>query len=435
MWRFNSFLGAAVIWAVGAQLGYPQQQGVAWQPDIATAQQIAGNTNRLVLVHFWAPSCKPCAQLDHEIFSRPETAQALAANFVCVKINSDESAEVARAYNVTMLPTDVVLSADGRLIAQLRCPLVAGPYLQQLGQVAAGYRQLSGQIAAGANRTSEYANSLGGRVQDTLAGPALTGAGAAMAQASRPSDVLVPSAETAPQAATTTGSNMPSTSATQGPAISAYSNDRYSDYFRRRQAEASGAVASVGAAVQGAVGTATEQASRYAPAPAAPLQPALQAEAPAAAGNYPPQMPATSDPRAQTPSVGIVAPQVAAIQLPPGSPPLALDGYCSVLLKEQKRWGVGDRRWGAVHRGRTYLFTGPDEQKKFLESPDSYAPVMSGNDPVVSLDSGQAVPGKREHGVFFENRVYLFSDEASLARFYQNPGRYAAEVVQAMRQP
>jgi YHS domain-containing protein len=59
--------------------------------------------------------------------------------------------------------------------------------------------------------------------------------------------------------------------------------------------------------------------------------------------------------------------------------------------------------------------------------------VISGNDPVLAMDGGQAVSGRREHGVFYENRIYLFADEASLQRFYQNPNRYAAEVVQAMR--
>ncbi len=120
-------------------------------------------------------------------------------------------------------------------------------------------------------------------------------------------------------------------------------------------------------------------------------------------------------------------------QLPPGSPPLGMEGYCPVTLVNQKRWVQGDSRWGAVHRGRTYLFTGPEEQKHFLASPDSFSPVMSGNDPVMAADQRQVVPGTRTHGVFYGNRIYLFSSEASLQQFNQNPRRYAAESLQAMR--
>ena len=118
-----------------------------------------------------------------------------------------------------------------------------------------------------------------------------------------------------------------------------------------------------------------------------------------------------------------------------GNPPLGFDGFCPVQMIEQKRWVIGDKRWGAIHRGHTYLFAGPEEQKRFLVSPDAYCPVMSGNDPVLALDHKQIVPGRREHGLFFGNRIYLFADEASLQQFLQNPNRYGAEIMQAMANP
>jgi YHS domain-containing protein len=90
--------------------------------------------------------------------------------------------------------------------------------------------------------------------------------------------------------------------------------------------------------------------------------------------------------------------------------------------------------WGAVHRGRTYVFTGPAEQQKFLANPDRYSPVMSGNDPVLALNQGQSVVGRREFGWFFNDRVYLFSSEESLNEFARNPNRYSAEITAAMRQ-
>ena len=96
---------------------------------------------------------------------------------------------------------------------------------------------------------------------------------------------------------------------------------------------------------------------------------------------------------------------------------------------------MGRRRppLGAIHRGRTYLFAGPEEQRRFFTDPDRYAPVVSGNDVVLATEQGQAVPGTREHGVFYENRVYLFSSEASLDRFARNPGAYASQALEALR--
>ncbi len=131
-----------------------------------------------------------------------------------------------------------------------------------------------------------------------------------------------------------------------------------------------------------------------------------------------------------------VAPQVQLPQLPPGCPPLALDGNCPVTLVERKRWAVGHPTFGAVHRGRTYLFLGPQEREKFLTDPDRFSPVLSGLDPVHAIDNKASAPGRREFGVFgADGKIYLFADEASRVRFEQNEQHYTTAVSQAMQQP
>jgi YHS domain-containing protein len=112
---------------------------------------------------------------------------------------------------------------------------------------------------------------------------------------------------------------------------------------------------------------------------------------------------------------------------------LALDGYCPVTLAKSQQWVRGDRRWGATHRGRTYLFTGSDEQQAFLADPDRYAPVISGNDIVRAMEEGQLVPGARAHGAFYDGHVFLFADEAGLEKFRSNPIHYASEALAAIQ--
>ena len=120
-------------------------------------------------------------------------------------------------------------------------------------------------------------------------------------------------------------------------------------------------------------------------------------------------------------------------QPPAINPSLALEGFCPVTLSEKQQWVPGDRRWGAIHRGRTYLFVGPEEQKRFFTDPDRYAPAVAGNDIIVALEQGQSVPGQRQHGVFFGNRVYLFSSEATLEKFSKNPHQYASQAMDTAR--
>jgi YHS domain-containing protein len=110
---------------------------------------------------------------------------------------------------------------------------------------------------------------------------------------------------------------------------------------------------------------------------------------------------------------------------PQGSPPLAMDGYCTVELAQRERWVKGDVRYGAVHRGQTYLFSGPEQQKQFLANPDQFGLAMSGYDPVLALEKRQYVPGIRKHGLYFNNRIYLFSSETTLTQFWNAASRYA----------
>lgn len=119
---------------------------------------------------------------------------------------------------------------------------------------------------------------------------------------------------------------------------------------------------------------------------------------------------------------------------PQGNPPLALEGFCPVTLMEGSKWNKGDVRFGAIHRGRTYLFASPAEQQKFLANPDQYSPMLSGYDPVAYLEQGKMVDGRRQCGIVHDGKMYLFTDEASLQRFCEAPDRFTGGVRQAMQQ-
>jgi protein disulfide-isomerase len=117
------------------------------------------------------------------------------------------------------------------------------------------------------------------------------------------------------------------------------------------------------------------------------------------------------------------------------APPLGLDGYCPVELHRLRtRYTKGDPRFGAVHRGRTYLFSSADAQQEFLRDPDRYSPVMAGNDPVLLFDQGQFVPGTRRLGLFVGDRVYLFANEQTRAKFQSDMHRYTDAVQVAQSQ-
>ena len=118
--------------------------------------------------------------------------------------------------------------------------------------------------------------------------------------------------------------------------------------------------------------------------------------------------------------------------LPANVPPLGFDGCCPVTLKTLNKWTAGSTAFGAIHRGRTYLFAGETERQQFLADPDSYSPVFAGLDPVLLLDQRQTVPGTRKYGFKYGNAFYLFSCAETRDKFEASPHTYAAGVRQAM---
>ncbi|MGH7135240.1 MAG: hypothetical protein ACREHD_05830, partial [Pirellulales bacterium] len=103
---------------------------------------------------------------------------------------------------------------------------------------------------------------------------------------------------------------------------------------------------------------------------------------------------------------------------------LGLEGYCPVALVQKRIWQRGKAEFSAVHHGRTYLLADKDALEAFLKKPDRYAPALDGNDPVLAVDKGATVAGRREHGAFYNGRVYLFSDEETFRTFDASPERY-----------
>jgi YHS domain-containing protein len=166
--------------------------------------------------------------------------------------------------------------------------------------------------------------------------------------------------------------------------------------------------------------------------PTAPATP--PAAPPAAPPTMPPSKPASPVADAVAAALTTPAqPEAAPAADHHGSMPLGLEGYCPVTLADRGVWTEGRAQWGVRHRGRTYLFAGPEQQQAFLAAPDRYSPVLSGDDPVVVVDQGRSAPGRRAYGVTYQSRMYLFSSPETRAQFAANPERYTAPVMLAER--
>ena len=402
---------------------------VKWRNSIDTAKVEAAQSGRLVLVHFWTPSCGPCRKLDKDVFSQPQIAEMLEANFVPVKINADLSPALASYFNITRVPTDIVLTSQGNVLAPLSCPMKPAGYATQLLNLVQHYKQSTAasntqmqppvQSAYAGLKVGEYRNS-------APTAPAVQN-NQYQAAAQPPQQPAAPVAS-APQVTTNIYASQPA--APQAPATAANTNPPQYPAGQRYAAvrpQPTGPAQNTLAAQQPQPATQQQQQPAVSQPPVA-SQPAQQ---PTQTAQAAPAV-VTNNHVAASQPVQKPSQQQAAPQLPEGSAPLAFEGYCPVTLKQNRKWVKGNAQFGANHRGRTYLFAGEQQRQQFLANPDTFSPVFSGKDAVKLLEENLVVEGSRKYGYEYRGSFYLFGSKETMDRFASRPDHYAAGVRQAM---
>jgi YHS domain-containing protein len=388
-------------------------------------------------------------RLDNEVFPQPAVAQAINTNFVPVKLNTDDFPATASLYGVDRIPMDVVLNPAGQPVYRAKSPLVADQFVAHITQAARGGPappvQLAGASSAeqpGAGTvpvatTSQGLPVAGGQFSPSAVNAAalptsgmnLSAQGTSWPQTGSQQTAQQPPVQPQPQvqqpierqhisfAPNAHAVKMPTAPQTTSPLV-----QQVTPWVNQpSQNMQPGGSPVVGSAYgPGSMATAPVAGQQFSSQPVGPTN----------------NMTATA---IQRPAIGLTEPAQpqAAEHHPPvmiparEAPPVGLDGFCPVTLAEQKKWIRGDVRYGVEHRGRTYLFCTPENQKKFFDSPDRYSPVMCGMDPVLQLEARQTAPGRRDLGVFYQNRVYLFATVESKATFEKQPQKYSAEVLAA----
>jgi YHS domain-containing protein/thioredoxin-like negative regulator of GroEL len=442
------------------------QGGIQWLTDPAQAYGIAQREQRLVLLHFYSDSCPPCRMLEQQVFPDPQVAGAVARDYVPVKINTTQARDLVEYYRVRQVPTDVVLDTQGRVLVQTSSPRDAAGYVRMLTELAA------------ARRMPEHP-MMGGATPAPAGYPA--GPQSSPYEATPPADRAAlseqPGAAIRPEAAGTTAGSfydlkMPQAANAEPPTNPSQERDERSSRYSMPQSLAVGPRYAeqyrpdemptervlppqpLGGTPVPRGGSLAASPSPAPPAPdrtVSPPQPTgsvafrdpLVAEAqPAPASrwdgraststnsNFASYASQNPDPASSPANPSPVAPSPGPAVAPAA---IAMEGFCPVTLKEQEQWREGDRRFGAMHRGRTYLFVSAKHQERFLADPDRYSPVLSGYDPVAFIDRGELVDGCRQHGVWYQGNTYLFADEASLQRFETAADYYAQKSQSVMR--
>ncbi|MFM8413647.1 MAG: thioredoxin family protein [Planctomycetota bacterium] len=473
--RFSiPFRGLCLLAATLATVGVARGD-LEWHGDLDAALAASARSGKPVLVVFeadWADATTPAAE---GVLASTEVEAVVTACFEPVRLDVDAHADEARELGIERVPAACVLNAKRERLTSFECPPTPAEFVAaaaRAAQVAAAVGQPSetsavaaGEAAGDAFRggpkrsgdaTAAAVSSKVRQLADFAGGGAAGDSGDASRYAGSARSAFA-SAEAAPAAveyrappATPTLARTPPGWPAEQPASSPTSF----------QPQAAAPPATPPASLPQAAGTtpwlAAQPAAPAAPATTATATDAVTAkpEAPAAAAKpstnaflaalqKPWSIFSKSEPKAvvepaQPPTMPPALPQaqpIAAAQPAAAMPdtygpmPLGLEGYCPVTVVERGSWVEGRPQWGARHRGRTYLFAGPEQQRAFLADPDRYAPALSGDDPVLAFEGGRSEPGRRAFGVTYQSRMYLFSSPETRATFTADPDRYTARVM------
>jgi YHS domain-containing protein/thiol-disulfide isomerase/thioredoxin len=393
----------------------PAQDQIAWQTDIAKALKQAKAEKKLVLVHFYGDACPPCRTVEQKVFPQPAVVQAVTRNYVPVKINIDREEKIAAHYAIRRIPTDIFLSEAGQELHRDLTRQSAEEYVTLLDNYAIQTGIGGARQASLRERESRYDQR---QYQASEEQPPQAQQQYVQNQYAA-QDTPVGN-RYAPQEAARTQSQRPEMYQPEGRTV--HGGQQYNARPPQPQ--------------NGPYGSQLPQQ---------PIQPAAApAYAPPQRGNYG-QPSQTTMQRANFQDSGdITARQPIRNHFVPvkDAPPLGMEGYCPVSVSppapgKQGIWKKGDPRFGAVHRGRTYLFASAREQAMFLADPDAYSPVLSGADPVIFAERGELVEGNRTLGIAVSaggdrSEMYLFATVENLERFEKNPKQYAVTAHQAM---
>lgn len=129
----------------------------------------------------------------------------------------------------------------------------------------------------------------------------------------------------------------------------------------------------------------------------------------------------------ETQSTATSADAVSALE-PSNAVKYAFDGFCLVSLLEETRVRKGSVEFVAEHRGQMLCFETAERREKFLADPEKYWPVANGQCLVSSREGSRAGKGDPRMAVTWRGRIWMFSDRERQRRFIQTPSYYANEM-------
>jgi len=94
-------------------------EAISWHRSIRPALENAARLNRPVLLYASSSSCRYCREMERRTLADPIVSGVLRDHFVPLAVDGDRETETLDALKIEGVPTLVVLSPSGEVIARI----------------------------------------------------------------------------------------------------------------------------------------------------------------------------------------------------------------------------------------------------------------------------------------------------------------------------
>lgn len=133
-----------------------------WIKSFAQAQQKAKTKNQLIFVDLFADWCGWCHKFEQDVIPS-QAFQTATDNMVLLRLNTEDQGEgtnLARRYNVTSLPTFLVLDKEAIVVGIIRGYQVPNDFAASLKDVEGRYTAFQKRVAAEGTIGNDYTKRL-----------------------------------------------------------------------------------------------------------------------------------------------------------------------------------------------------------------------------------------------------------------------------------
>ncbi len=119
----------------------------------------AGETDKMVVVDFFATWCGPCKMMDKETWPQEDVVAWVGKHAILIKVDVDKEKAVAEQFNITAMPTIVFLKADKSEISRFVDAYSATQFVSFANKVLSGDAPPPGAAPSGGDFSGRGRNA------------------------------------------------------------------------------------------------------------------------------------------------------------------------------------------------------------------------------------------------------------------------------------